>query len=57
MKLGFLGTGSISSDVITGICKSKIVYQKIIVSPRNKKKANKLRKKFKRIIIAKTIKK
>ena len=53
MKLGFLGTGSISSDVITGICKSKIFYQKIIVSPRNKKKANKLRKKFKRIIIAK----
>ena len=24
MKLGFIGTGNISSDVITGICKSKL---------------------------------
>ena len=46
MKLGFLGTGNISSDVVTGICKSKISFKKILVSPRNKKKAQKLKKKI-----------
>ncbi|MDC3069423.1 ABC transporter substrate-binding protein, partial [Candidatus Pelagibacter sp.] len=53
MILGFIGTGNIVSDVITGICKSKISYKKIIISPRNKKKAKYLKKKFKKIIIAK----
>ena len=53
MKLGFIGTGNIVSDVITGICKSKIKYKKIIISPRNKKKALLLKKYFKRVIIAK----
>ena len=53
MKLGFIGTGNISFDVVTGICKSKISFQKIIVSPRNKKKAQKLNKQFKKVIIAK----
>ena len=53
MNLGFIGTGNIVSDVITGISKSKFSYKKIIVSPRNKKKAKYLKKKFKRIIIAK----
>ena len=53
MILGFIGTGNIVSDVITGISKSKISYKKIIISPRNKKKAKYLKKKFKRIMIAK----
>jgi len=53
MILGFIGTGNIVSDVVTGISKSKIYYKKIIISPRNKKKAKYLKKKFKRIIIAK----
>ena len=53
MKLGFIGTGNITSDVITGICKSDFKFKQIIISPRNKKKAKKLKKKFKRIIIAK----
>ena len=53
MNLGFIGTGNIVSDVVTGICKSKISYKKIIISPRNKKKALNLKKKFKRVIIAK----
>tara|TARA_B100001741_G_scaffold259325_1_gene222799 strand:- start:197 stop:970 length:774 start_codon:yes stop_codon:yes gene_type:complete len=54
MKLGFIGTGNISTDVITGICNSKLKVQKIIISPRNKKKANLLLKKFKKkILIAK----
>ncbi len=53
MNLGFIGTGNIVSDVITGISKSKIKYQKIIISPRNKKKALYLKKYFKKVIIAK----
>ncbi len=53
MNLGFIGTGNIVSDVITGITKSKFSYKKIIISPRNKKKAKYLKKKFKRIVIAK----
>ena len=53
MKLGFIGTGKISSSVITGICKSNISYKKIIISPRNRKIANNLKNRFKKIIIAK----
>tara|TARA_B100001059_G_scaffold169410_1_gene169276 strand:+ start:55 stop:822 length:768 start_codon:yes stop_codon:yes gene_type:complete len=53
MKLGFIGTGKISSSVITGICKSNIFYKQIIISPRNKKIARNLKNKFKKIIIAK----
>ena len=53
MNLGFIGTGNIVSDVVTGISKSKFSYKKIIISPRNKKKAQYLKKKFKKIIIAK----
>ena len=30
MKLGFIGTGKITSAVITGICSSSITYKKII---------------------------
>ena len=52
MRLGFIGTGNIVKDVIIGICKSKIRFKKIIISPRNKKKATYLKNKFKKIIIA-----
>ena len=54
MKLGFIGTGKIALSVITGICTSKIFFKKIIVSPRNKNIAKKLKKKFKKVKIAKT---
>ena len=54
MKLGFIGIGNISSDVVTGICNSKISFKKIILSPRNKKKSSNLKKKSKKIYIAKT---
>ena len=53
MKLGFIGTGKISSSVILGVCKSKIKFRQIIVSPRNKRIANNLKKKFKKVSIAK----
>ena len=54
MKLGFIGTGKITSAVITGICTSKISFQKIIVSPRNRNIAQKLKKRFRKVAIAKT---
>ena len=54
MRLGFIGTGKIASSVITGICKSKISFQKILVSPRNRNIAQKLKKRFRKVNIAKT---
>tara|TARA_B100000902_G_scaffold144618_1_gene141985 strand:+ start:1900 stop:2667 length:768 start_codon:yes stop_codon:yes gene_type:complete len=53
MKLGFIGTGKIASSVITGICNSDISYKKIIISNRNNKISQKLKKKFKKISIVK----
>ena len=53
MKLGFIGTGKIASSVIRGICRSKISFTKILISPRNKKVSSNLKKKFKKVIIAK----
>jgi len=54
MRLGFIGTGKIASSVITGICTSKISFQKILISRRNKNIAQKLRKRFRKVYIAKT---
>ena len=53
MKLGFIGTGKIASSVITGISNSNIKFKQIIVSPRNRKIANNLKEKFRKIYIAK----
>ena len=53
MKLGFIGTGKIASSVIIGLCKSKIKYKQIIISQRNRKISNSLRRRFKKITIAK----
>ena len=54
MKLGFIGTGKITSAVITGICTSEISFQKILVSPKNRNIAKKLKKRFRKVNIAKT---
>ena len=53
MKLGFIGTGKISSSVITGISKSSISYNKIFISSRNITIAKRLKKRFKKISIEK----
>ena len=53
MKLGFIGTGKIASSVITGICTSKISYKVILVSSRNRNIAKKLKRKFRKVKIAK----
>ena len=54
MKLGFIGTGKITLSVVTGICTSKISFQKILVSPRNRNIAQKLKKRFRKVSIGKT---
>jgi len=53
MNLGFIGTGKITSSVVTGICRSRISFKKIILSPRNRILAKKLKKKFRKVYIAK----
>jgi len=53
MKLGFIGTGKITSSVVTGICRSNLSFNKIILSPRNRNIAKKLKKKFRKVSIAK----
>jgi len=53
MKLGFIGTGKIASSVVTGICRSKISFEKIVLSPRNKNIAKKLKRQFRKVSIAK----
>ena len=53
MNLGFIGTGKIAASVIAGICNSKISFQKIIVSPRNRNVSKKLRQRFRKVYIAK----
>ena len=54
MRFGFIGTGKIASSVIIGICTSKISFQEILVSPRNRNIAQKLKKRFRKVNIAKT---
>ena len=53
MNLGFIGTGKITSSVVTGICRSKISFKKIILSSRNKNVAKKLKRQFRKVSIAK----
>ena len=57
MKLGFIGTGKITSAVVTGICRSNISYKNIIISHRNKSIAQRLKKKFKKLLLVKIIRK
>ncbi len=54
MKIGFLGTGHITSSVIEGILKSKLKIKKIYISPRNRLISKKLSKKFKKVSISKS---
>ena len=54
MNLGFIGTGTIASSVITGIFKSKILFNRIYISKRNKKNSQKLKKKYNKIFISDT---
>ena len=53
MKLGFIGTGKITSSVVTGVCRSKISFKKIMLSPRNRNIAKMLKRNFGKVSIAK----
>jgi len=53
MNLGFIGTGKITFSVVTGICRSKISFKKILLSPRNRNVARKLKRQFRKVSIAK----
>jgi len=53
MNLGFIGTGKITSSVVTGICTSKIKFNKIYISYRNRKISYSLKKRFKNIYVEK----
>ena len=49
MKLGFIGTGTITTSVIEGLLKSKAKIGQINISTRSYKNSIKLRKKSKKI--------
>jgi pyrroline-5-carboxylate reductase len=51
-SLGFIGTGYISSVMITGLCSSQNPPEKIIVSPRNSEQSAQLADKFSQVRIA-----
>lgn len=50
MKLGFIGTGIITTAVATGFCESGIEDLHITVSPRNRERAEALREKYPQIV-------
>ncbi|MCI7262470.1 MAG: NAD(P)-binding domain-containing protein [Clostridiaceae bacterium] len=50
MRLGFIGTGIITTAVVTGFCESRKEDLHIIVSPRNKERAAALHEKYPEIV-------
>lgn len=46
MKLGFIGTGIITTSLVTGFCESGLKDLHIVVSPRNKERAHMLHEKY-----------
>jgi len=53
MRLGFIGTGKIASSLITRQTTSNNSFKKILISPRNRSIAQKLKRKFRKVSIAK----
>ena len=47
MKIGFIGTGKITTSVITGLFRSKANLKQILISERSKKNSRALAKRFK----------
>lgn len=52
MRIGFIGTGTIASAIVTGFCTAKDVNHSIYLSPRNEKKANQLADRFSNVQVA-----
>ena len=49
-ELGFIGTGIITTSVVTGFCESGMENLQIVVSPRNKERAQMLHEKYPEIV-------
>src|ERR1700736_1555768 len=52
MKLGFIGTGEITSSIVTGLCSSVTMPHSIRLSPRNTAIAKKLANRFNGVSIS-----
>lgn len=50
MKLGFIGTGIITTAVVTGFCESGMEDLHIVVSPRNRERAAALHEKYPQVV-------
>lgn len=46
MRIGFIGTGAISSSIVRGLCSSQLQVESIWISPRNKDKSRNLNQEF-----------
>ena len=53
MKIGFIGTGNITSAVVEGLCTATDAPSKIMLSPRNAEKARRLAQRFEPVVVAK----
>ena len=53
MRLGFVGTGTITTALVTGLCTAARPPERILVSPRNAEKAAALAEAFPRVAVAK----
>lgn len=51
MRIGFIGTGGITSAIVTGLCTSRLEFDVIRVSPRNREMSLALKKRFDRVRI------
>lgn len=51
-RIGFIGTGTIASAIVTGFCTDEDINHNIYLSPRNEKKATQLADKFSNVQVA-----
>jgi pyrroline-5-carboxylate reductase len=54
MRIGFIGTGAITTALVTGMCTTTKVVDSIWISPRSKEKSKLLQKQFSQVIIGQT---
>lgn len=54
MRLGFIGTGVITSALVRGLCTSNQAIKSVWVSPRNAKKAENLKNAFERVTVGRS---
>ena len=53
MRLGFIGTGTITTAMVTGLCTAAETPEHILVSPRNAERAAGLAEAFTQVAVAK----